>query len=90
MDALLSYINGLPDGERVSFASRCQTTLAYLRKACSINQKLSEILCLRIGIESNGCVPPEKLRPDVDWDYMRAALASQASSSAGATGQGAR
>jgi DNA-binding transcriptional regulator YdaS (Cro superfamily) len=78
MDKLIAYLNNLPPDEREAFAKRCGTTIGYLRKAASISQQLSEGLCLRIGAESSGNVPLEHLRPDVDWQYMRAALANTA------------
>jgi DNA-binding transcriptional regulator YdaS (Cro superfamily) len=74
MDKLLVYINSLPLMERELFAARCETTVGYLRKACSIKQKLSESICLRIAAESDGTVTPSDLRPDVDWSRMRIAL----------------
>jgi DNA-binding transcriptional regulator YdaS (Cro superfamily) len=75
MDKLLTYLNSLDIESQAHFAARCQTTLGYLRKACSIKQQLGDGLCLRIGIESKGAVSPEDLRPDIDWQYMRSALA---------------
>lgn len=75
MDKLLAYLNGLNPEDREAFARRCETTVGYLRKACSVNQRLGDGLCLRIGAESAGAVRPEDLRPDIDWAYMRIALA---------------
>jgi DNA-binding transcriptional regulator YdaS (Cro superfamily) len=74
MDKLLVYINSLPLMEREPFAARCKTTVGYLRKACSIKQKLSESICLRIAAESDGAVTPSDLRSDIDWSRMRVAL----------------
>ena len=76
MDKLLIYLNSLSPEAREAFASRCGTTVGYLRKACSIKQTLSEGMCLRIGAESAGAVAPEDLRPDVDWKFLRVALAN--------------
>ena len=76
MDKLLAYIKGLPLAEREHFAARCGTTLGYLRKACSIKQKLNEMVCLRISSESGHLVTPEDLRPDVDWALVRDVLKS--------------
>lgn len=74
MDELLAFINGLPLADREPFAARCGTTVGYLRNACSTKKKLSEALCLRIATESGNVVRPQRLRPDVDWNYMREAL----------------
>jgi DNA-binding transcriptional regulator YdaS (Cro superfamily) len=75
MDKLLAYLNSLDVEARAAFAERCQTSVGYLRKAGSIGQRLSEGLCLRLSAESGGALAPEDLRPDVDWPYMRRALA---------------
>lgn len=76
MDKLLSYLNSLTPEAQGDFAARCMTTVGYLRKAASTRQKLGDGLCLRIGAESAGAVRPEDLRPDIDWKYLRQALAS--------------
>ena len=78
MEKLIAYLNALDKAQQEAFAARCETTVGYLRKAVSIKQKLSDGLCLRIAAESHGAVPPEDLRPDVDWVYLRAALANTA------------
>ena len=74
MDKLLAYLNGLPPDDQKAFAARCNSTVGYLRKACSVGQQLGEMLCLRIGIESAGAIKPEDLAPNVDWQYLRGAL----------------
>lgn len=71
MDKLKTYVNSLPPSEQEAFATRCRTTIGYLRKAMSIGQKLGESLCINIERESGGAVPCEDLRPDVDWAYLR-------------------
>lgn len=78
MDKLLAYLNNLSHEAREDFAKRCGTTVGYLRKASSVNQRLGEILCMRIGFESKGDIKPEELRPDLDWDYLRSSLAGTA------------
>ncbi|WP_114968530.1 transcriptional regulator [Rhodoferax ferrireducens] len=74
MDKLLIYLNSLNHKDREAFAKRCGTTVGYLRKAISVNQRIGEVLCLRIGLESNGVIKPEDIRPDLDWEYLRTAL----------------
>lgn len=76
MDKLRAYLNSLPTADREIFAERCGTTVGYLRKAASVGQKISEGLCIRVGIESHGAVKPDDLRPDVDWDYLRVGILS--------------
>lgn len=72
MKSLLTYLNGLSMERREQFASGCGTTVGYLRKACSANQRLGADLCISIERESAGVVKCEVLRPDVDWAYLRA------------------
>lgn len=78
MDELLAYLNSIQPEERDAFAHRCGTSVGYLRKARSVKQQLSEGLCLRIHAESAGKVGLENLRPGVDWQYLREALANTA------------
>ena len=78
MDKLLAYLNSLSPEAREGFAKRCETTVGYLRKACSVKQQLSEGMCLRIAVESGFVVKPEELRGDVDWQYLGQALINNA------------
>jgi DNA-binding transcriptional regulator YdaS (Cro superfamily) len=75
MHPLLIFLNGLPAEQREPFASRCGTTVAYLRKAISTGQPLRESLCINIERESAALDRPvlcEQLRPTgVDWAYLR-------------------
>ena len=70
MEKLRKYINALTPPEQEAFAGRCGTTVGYLRKAISTDQRVSEGLCMRIGIESGGVVRVQDLRPDLDWVYL--------------------
>lgn len=72
MKTLLAYVNRLDKPEQLGFAARCNTTIGYLRKACSANQRIGADLCIAIERESGGVVTCEDLRPDVDWAYLRA------------------
>lgn len=71
MDKLLEYINSLPIDEREPFAKRCETTIGYLRNACSTGKRLGERIAINIERESGGAVRCEDMRPDVDWAYLR-------------------
>jgi len=71
MEKLLAYLNSRSRIEQDQFAARCGTSVAYLRKAASIGQKLGDGLCINIERESSGAVPCESLRPDIDWAYIR-------------------
>lgn len=68
---LIDYINGLPQPEREGFASRCKTSIDYLRQVAYGNRKCGESLAILIDKESQGVVSMEELRPDVDWGYVR-------------------
>lgn len=70
METLREYLNSLDTSEQEDFASRCETSLSYLRKAISVNQKIGERLVIAIERESQGAVRCEHLRPDVDWKYL--------------------
>lgn len=70
MEKLQDYLNGMAPPSQIEFATRCGTTIGYLRKAISTRQRLSEGLCLRIRAESAGVVQPADLLPDVDWQYL--------------------
>lgn len=71
MEALRLYLNSLSGDEQQRYAERCGTSVGYLRKALSIGQKLGESLAISLDRESGGQVPCEKLRPDVDWAYLK-------------------
>ena len=71
MKSLLEFLNALDMQSREDFASRCGTTLGYLRKAISTNQQLGEGLCINIDRESKGKVTFDELYPGADWAYVR-------------------
>lgn len=77
MDTLRAYLNNLSPAEQEAFAANCGTSIGYLRKACSIRQRLGADLCIAIERESSGTVTCEELRPDVDWAYLRATRCKQ-------------
>jgi DNA-binding transcriptional regulator YdaS (Cro superfamily) len=71
MESLRAYLNDLDPNAQDDFASRCGTTVGYLRKAISVGQRISEGTVIAIERESGGKVRCEALRPDVDWKYLR-------------------
>lgn len=71
MEKLLAYIKGLGAVEKTEFATRCGTTLGYLRKAASTGQLLGESICINVERETGGLIRCETLRSDVDWAYLR-------------------
>ena len=71
MEKLRAFLNSMTTDEQASFASRCNTSIGYLRKGMSIGQLFGESLCINIERESGRKVRCEDLRPDVDWAYLR-------------------
>ncbi len=71
MEALLAYLNSLPQPERTAFAERCGTTEGYLRSAASSGKRLGIKFVIAIERESGGKVRAEDLQPDVDWAFFR-------------------
>ena len=77
MDKLLKFINSLPTAEQAQFAARCGTTIGYLRKACSIGNRLGADIAILIERESGGIVTCDMVRPDVDWSFLRSSRTPQ-------------
>lgn len=73
---LIDYINSLTKEEGESFASRCDTSIDYLRQVGYGNRKCRESLAIKIDRESAGSVSLDELRPDVDWAYVRDKVAA--------------
>lgn len=71
MKEVIAYLATLPPAEREAFATRCGTSVGYLRKAASAKQAIGEKLAIAIERESKSAVRVEDLRPDVDWAYIR-------------------
>ncbi len=72
VQSLISYLKSFPsDEEREAFASKCDTSLGYLKLVMYGNRKCGAALAIKIDRESKGCVPCDDLCPDVDFDYVR-------------------
>lgn len=71
MQSLKAYLNSLEPRDQDKFARRCATSVGYLRKAISIEQRIGESLAINIERESGGLVRVEDIRPDVDWKFLR-------------------
>jgi DNA-binding transcriptional regulator YdaS (Cro superfamily) len=71
METLRDYINSLSTADQKQFADAAGTSIGFLRKAISVNQKLGEGICIRLVAASGGRLKPEDLRPDVDWQVIR-------------------
>lgn len=62
---LRTFLNSMKPAEQAEFARRCDTSIAYLRKAISSRQPLRVALCVDIERESRRLVTRQELR--VDW-----------------------
>lgn len=71
MECVLAYLNSLPVDKQARFARRCGTTVGYLRKAVSQNQRLGANIIISMERESAGKITCEQVLPDVDWAYLR-------------------
>jgi len=76
MESLRKYLNSLHADEQAGFAVRCGTSIGYLRKALSKNQRFDVALAAALVRESRGAVRIEDLRPDVDWSVLRQGAAA--------------
>lgn len=66
MNELRIYLNNLSLDEQRAFATKCGTTIGYLRKALSKNHELGAALCVLIEKASAGEVTRKHLHPS-DW-----------------------
>lgn len=69
MDELRSYLNAMSLSAQKDFASKCGTSLGYLRKAISRNHELGPALCVLIERHSSNTVNRQKLHPN-DWEKI--------------------
>jgi hypothetical protein len=65
MDSLRAYLTTLSTAEQAEFATRCGTTIGYLRKALSTKPRFDGALVRKLWEESDGAVIREELRPDI-------------------------
>lgn len=68
MEELRLYLNSFHWKSR-EFATKCGTSIGYLRKALSRNHELGAALCVLIEKFSNGEVTRKDLHP-VDWESI--------------------
>lgn len=65
-----AFLKSLSRPEQEGFAVRCGTTVNYLRTAMSKRAKMDAALIARLVEHSAGKIPPEEIRPDVNWDVF--------------------
>ena len=73
---LKEFIKTLSPEDLLSFASNCDTTPGHLKQVSNGHRRAGEYLAINIERESKGKVRCEKLRPDVDWAYIRGTSAA--------------
>jgi DNA-binding transcriptional regulator YdaS (Cro superfamily) len=71
MDCIKDYLNSLSPTAQAKFAKKCGTTVGYLRKAVSAEQKLGTSLIINLERHSGGAISCERVRNDIDWAYLR-------------------
>ena len=67
-----AFLKSLSRPEQEAFATRCRTTVGYLRGAMSKRAKMDAALIARLVEHSQGRIPPEEIRPDVNWGIFAA------------------
>lgn len=65
MNTLRQYLKTLSVDEQADFAARAGTTIGYLRKAMSVEQRFGGLLARRLDEESQGAVSRFELRDDI-------------------------
>ncbi len=64
METLRNYLKEFTADQKPEFEKSVGSKIAYLRKAISINSKLSPGLCMQIEKATNGLVTRKDLRPN--------------------------
>ena len=64
IELLRNYLNAMRKPEQAAFATRCGTSLGYLRKAIAVGQIPGPHLCVQLEIASDGELSRERMRPD--------------------------
>lgn len=77
MENLRYYLNALSISMQRDFATKCGTSVEYLRKAISTKQKLGAALSVQIEVNSHCSVMRKDLHPD-DWFKIWPELATAA------------
>lgn len=73
MKPLLDYINSISPSAQKLLASRCKTTIGYLRQIAYGQRPCPTAMAIDLERESNRAVICEELCPTgVDWAYIRA------------------
>lgn len=68
---LLEFIKPLNKNALLAFATRCDTTPGQLKQVAYGNRRANAALAIALDRETDGAVPCEETRPDIDWAYLR-------------------
>jgi DNA-binding transcriptional regulator YdaS (Cro superfamily) len=68
---LLEYLNSLSTSDQHAFATRCESTPGHIRNVAHGYSPCAEKLAINLERETAREVRCEKLRPDVDWAFIR-------------------
>lgn len=71
MKTLQTYLNSLTPLQQSQYATRCGTTVNYLRTAISRKIEFRSALCIALEKQSQGEVRCEDLVPNADWAHVR-------------------
>jgi len=73
---LKDFFLQLSKDDREAFASKCDTTVDYIKQIMYGNRPCKAELAISIDRESNGAVKCEDLCPDADFEYLRGKAAA--------------
>ncbi|WP_301361864.1 transcriptional regulator [Stutzerimonas nitrititolerans] len=68
---LLDFIRPLDKEALQALATRCQTTPGQLRQVAYGNRRANAALAIALDRASDGEIPCEETRPDIEWGYLR-------------------
>ncbi|HIE3934819.1 TPA: transcriptional regulator [Pseudomonas aeruginosa] len=68
---LIDYIKRLDAAELSDLATRCETSSGQIKQVAYGHRRASATLAINLDRETDGKVTCEKLRPDIDWGYLR-------------------
>lgn len=68
---LHEYLKDLDKASIEALASRCKTSTGQLKQVAYGFRRASPVLAIDLDRETQGAVPCEALRPDIDWAYLR-------------------
>lgn len=68
---LHEYLKDLDKASIEALAARCKTSVGQLKQVAYGFRRASPVLAIDLDRETQGTVPCETLRPDIDWAYLR-------------------